>query len=89
MKPRSIQTSLIGEFNELGESVGESKREEKEKEKRNSDVQSSQSLTLRKNKWRHSSSSRRRESVTSIDEEPEGGDEVSPTRKRKGVGRVS
>ncbi|CAN1263398.1 hypothetical protein LINPERPRIM_LOCUS11621 [Linum perenne] len=64
--------------NELGESVGESKREEKEKEKQNSDVQSSVSLKKKR---------RRRVGgatgvASSSGEELDGGDAVSPARKR-------
>ncbi|KAF2317648.1 hypothetical protein GH714_039474 [Hevea brasiliensis] len=79
----SQTTGGLGESNELGESVGESKREDKEKQ--NSDVQSSASLSLKRN-------NRRRKLITgggngvgvgsSSGEEPEGGDEVSPAMKR-------
>ncbi|XP_065865586.1 uncharacterized protein [Euphorbia lathyris] len=94
----SQTTGGLGESNELGESVGESKREEKEKEKQNSDVQSSASLSLKTKKRRHrGGGSRRRVGSSSGDsgggsglgivsssaEEPEGGDEVSPATKKQ------
>jgi hypothetical protein len=82
----SRESGLGPDSNELGESVGESKREDKEKDNikqinnnnNNSDVQSSVSLTMRKKKRRRSSE----EGSSSGEEEREGGDgEVSPARK--------
>lgn len=69
----------LGESNELGESVGESRREEKGKKEQNSDVQSSASLSLKKKQRR------RRRGVgvgNSSGEEPGIADEVSPAMKR-------
>ena len=94
MKIESVsRVGVLGpDSNELGESVGESKREEKEKDikqinnsnnnnnnnNNNSDVQSSVSLSLKKKKRRRGSG----EGSSSGEEEREGGDdEVSPATK--------
>jgi hypothetical protein len=92
MKIESVsRVGVLGpDSNELGESVGESKREEKEKDikqinnsnnnnNNNSDVQSSVSLSLKKKKRRRGSG----EGSSSGEEEREGGDdEVSPATKK-------
>ncbi|KAJ6387805.1 hypothetical protein OIU77_026388 [Salix suchowensis] len=88
MKIESVtRVGVLGpDSNELGESVGESKREEKEKDikqinnnNNNSDVQSSVSLYLKKKKRRRGSG----EGSSSGEEEREGGDdEVSPPTKK-------
>ncbi|KAJ8770862.1 hypothetical protein K2173_021777 [Erythroxylum novogranatense] len=76
MTMRPGQAGGVGDSNELGESVGESKREEKDK---NSDVQSSASLTLKKKKRGRRTKSGGGVAVgSSSEEEPE----VSPSTKR-------
>ncbi|KAJ8760159.1 hypothetical protein K2173_011015 [Erythroxylum novogranatense] len=76
---RASQAGGVGDSNELGESVGESKREEKDK---NSDVQSSATLSLKKKKrGRRPGGGGGSSAVVGSSS----GDEVSPATKRVSV----